>query len=214
MSRLLGISTTEFLSLYADNGGTTLRSDAEGRCVFAAASGCRVHSQRPLVCRLYPLGRMTDETGVERFALYPLQPECKAEVGRNGTIETFLESQGVGPYLEWSRRYGELYRRMVGLLERLAVQGKVDNDAGAFQGDPPADSGSPESGQEMDRAPLSLWQDIEASLTEYCAAHGRAVPGGTDDAIALHLQAIDEWLNDLESRYGEAQSNPEGTKEK
>lgn len=214
MSRLLGISTTEFLSLYADNGGTTLRSDAEGRCVFVAASGCRVHSQRPLVCRLYPLGRMTDETGVERFALYPLQPECKAEVGRNGTIGTFLESQGVGSYLEWSRRYGELYRRMVGLLERLAVQGEVDNAAGAFQGDPPADSGSLESDQEMDRVPLSLWQDIEASLTEYCAAHGRAVPGSTDDAIALHLQAIEEWLDDLESRYGEVQSNPEGTKEK
>ncbi len=214
MSRLLGISTTEFLSLYADNGGTTLRSDAEGRCVFVTASGCRVHSQRPLVCRLYPLGRMTDETGIERFALYPLQPECKAEVGRNGTIETFLESQGVGPYLEWSRRYGKLYRRMVGLLERLAVQGKVDNAADAFQGDPPADSGSPESDQEMDRVPLSSWQDIEASLTEYCAAHGRAVPGGTDDAIALHLQAIEEWLDDLESRYGEVQRDPEGTKEK
>ena len=214
MSRLLGISTTEFLSLYADNGGTTLRSDVEGRCVFVTASGCRVHSQRPLVCRLYPLGRMTDETGIERFALYPLQSECKAEFGRNGTIETFLESQGVGPYLEWSCRYGELYRRMVGLLERLAVQGKVDNAAGAFHEDPPADSGSPESDQEMDRVPLSLWQDIEASLTEYCAAHGRAVPGGTDDAIALHLQAIEEWLDDLETGYGEVQSDPEGTKEK
>ncbi len=214
ISRLLGISTTEFLSLYSDNGGTTLRSDAEGRCVFVTASGCRIHGQRPLVCRLYPLGRMTDETGAERFALYPLQSECKAEVGRNGTVETFLESQGVGPYLDWSRRYGELYRRMVGLLERLAIQGNVGNAAGTFQGDPRADSGSLGSDQEMDRVPLSLWQDIDASLTEYCAAHGQAVPGGIDDAIALHLQAIAEWLDDLESRCGEIQGNPEGTKEK
>ena len=157
---------------------------------------------------------MTDETGIERFALYPLQSGCKAEIGRNGTIGTFLESQGVGPYLEWSRRYGELYRRIVGLLERLAVQGQVDDAAGAFQGDPPVDSGSPESDQGMDRAPLSLWQDIEASLTEYCAANGRAVPGGTNDAIALHLQAIEKWLDNLESRNVEIQSDPEGTKEK
>ena len=34
MSRLLGISTTEFLALYADNGGTTLRFGEDGRCVF------------------------------------------------------------------------------------------------------------------------------------------------------------------------------------
>jgi Fe-S-cluster containining protein len=201
MSRLLGISTTEFLALYTDNGGTTLRSEADGRCVFVTASGCRVHSRRPLVCRLYPLGRMTDETGTERFALYPLQSGCEAEVGREGTIETFLESQGVGPYLEWSRRYSELYRRMVGLLDRLAVQGKIDAAAaGEPEGAGPADSGSTEPEQEPDRAPLSLWQDIDASLAEYCAAQDQAVLGEVDDAIALHLSAIKEWLDDLESR--------------
>ncbi len=212
MSRLLGISTTEFLALYTDNGGTTLRSEVDGRCVFVTASGCRVHPRRPLVCRLYPLGRMTDETGVEQFALYPLQSDCEAEVGREGTIETFLESQGVGPYLEWSRRYGELYRRMVGLLDRLAVSGKVD--AAAAGGPGPADSRSAGPEQEPDRAPLSLWQDIDASLAEYCAAQGRAVPGEIDDAIALHLRAIEEWLDDLESRIGEVRNDPEGIQEK
>ena len=202
MSRLLGISTTEFLALYADNGGTTLRSEADGRCVFVTASGCRVHPRRPLVCRLYPLGRMTDEMGVERFGLYPLQSDCQAQLGGEGTIEAFLESQGVGPYLEWSRRYGELYRRMVGLLDRLDVQGKVDIAAAR-------ESAEPE--QEPDRAPLSLWQDIDASLAEYCAAQGLVVPGEIDDAIALHLRAIGEWLDALECRIGETRNDPEGT---
>jgi Fe-S-cluster containining protein len=195
MSRVLGIGTTEFLALYADNGGTTLRAEADGPCVFLAPSGCRVHPQRPLVCRLYPLGRTTNERGEERFAVFPAQPECEAVAGRDGTVAVFLESQGIGPYLGWSRRYGELYRRMVGILERLDVVGKVDAAAA---------SGSAGSGQEPDRTPLSSWQDIDASLAEYCAAKGIAVPTEIDESIALHLRAMEEWLDDLEARLGPA----------
>lgn len=195
MSRILGIGTTEFLSRYSDNGGTTLRSETDGRCVFLTASGCRVHLRRPLVCRLYPLGRMTDETGAERFALYPLGPDCEAASGRGGTIEAFLDSQGVRPYLEWSRRYGDLYRRMIGLLDRLEVKGKVEaaaagGNAGAAQADP--------------GSPMSSWQDIDASLAEYCAAKELAPPREIDRAIALHLRAMEEWLDDLEARSHES----------
>ena len=199
MSRLLGISTTEFLSLYTDNGGTTLRWEPDGRCVFVTASGCRIHPQRPLVCRLYPLGRMTNETGVERFARYPLQSGCEAKVGRAGTIETFLESQGVGPYLGWSRRYGELYQHMLRLLDRLDIQGKVN--ATAADGSEAAGSAASGSAEpEPDREPLSRWQDIDASLAEYCAARGLTVPVEIDDAIALHIRALEEWLDDLQCR--------------
>ena len=205
MARVLGIGTTEFLARYTDNGGTTLRSEADGPCVFLTPSGCRVHPRRPLVCRLYPLGRTTNERGEERFAVFPAQPECEAVVGRDGTVEIFLESQGVAPYLGWSRRYGELYRRMIGLLDRLDIQGRID----ALAADVPAEaaqagSGSAGSGQEPDRAPLSSWQDIDASLAEYCAAKGLAVPAEIDEAITLHLRAMEEWLDDLEARLGPA----------
>ena len=211
MSRVLGIGTTEFLALYTDNGGTTLRSEADGPCVFLAPSGCRVHPRRPLVCRLYPLGRTTNERGEERFAVFPAQPECEAVVGRDGTVASFLESQSVAPFLRWSRRYGELYRRMIGLLDRLDIQGKIDAPAA----DAPAEaaqagSGSVGSGQEPDRAPLSSWQDIDASLVEYCVAKGLVVPADIDESIALHLRAMEEWLDDLESRLGEVRNNPEG----
>lgn len=205
MSRLLGISTTEFLALYSDNGGTTLRFGEDGRCVFLTASGCRAHPRRPLVCRLYPLGRATDATGDEKFALFPKQADCEAEFGTDGTIETFLESQGVAPYIEWSVRYGELYRRMLGLLDRLDVQGKVEFSEGEEGG------GTAESAQrEPDRAPISSWQDIDQSLAGYCAEKRIAVPAGIDDAIMLHLKAIAEWLDDLESRVGESEHGPEG----
>ena len=201
MARVLGIGTTEFLALYSDNGGTTLRSEADGCCVFLTPSGCQVHPRRPLVCRLYPLGRSNNERGEERFAQFPPQPECEAVAGLDGTVATFLESQGVAPFIECSGRYGLLYRRMMGLLERLDIQGKIDAPAAATPVDAAqAGSGSAGSGQEPDRAPLSSWQDVDASLDEYCAAKGLAVPAEIDEAIALHLRAIEEWLDDLESR--------------
>jgi hypothetical protein len=94
---------------------------------------------------------------------------------------------------------------MIGLLDRLDIQGKID----APSADAPAEtakagSGSAGSGQEPGRAPLSSWQDIDASLAEYCAAKGIAVPTEIDGSIALHLRAIEEWLDDLEARLGPA----------
>jgi len=203
MARVLGIGTTEFLALYTDNQGTTLRSEADGPCVFLTSSGCRVHPRRPLVCRLYPLGRSNNERGEERFAVFPAQPDCEAVVGRDGTVETFLESQGVAPYLGWSRRYGELYRRMLGLLDRLDIQGKIDAPAAEVPAEAAqAGSGSADLGQEPNHVPLSSWQDIDASLAEYRSTKGIAVPAEIDEAIALHLRAMEEWLDDLESRPG------------
>lgn len=209
MSRLLEISTTEFLALYADNGGTTLRfGEEDGRCVFVTESGCRVHPRRPLVCRLYPLGRATDGTGGERFALFPKQDGCEAEFGTDGTILDFLDAQGVAPYLEWSVRYGEVYRRMLRVLDRVGVEGKVETDAGGEAGIPGQES---EPGQKQDdRDPLSSWQDIDASLAEYCAAKGIAVPAGIDEAIGLHLAAMEEWLDGLEALIGAAPEDPDG----
>ncbi len=174
------------------------------------ASGCRVHPRRPLVCRLYPLGRATDGTGGERFALFPKQEGCEAEFGTEGTIADFLDTQGVAPYLEWSVRYGEVYRRMLRVLDRIGVESKVEAGAG---GESEAAGKEPESAQKRDdRDPLSSWQDIDASLAEYCAAKGIAVPDGIEEAIDLHLAAMQEWLDGLEDQIGAVPDDPEGEK--
>jgi hypothetical protein len=203
MSRVLGITTTEFLDQCADNGGTTLRYGPDGRCAFATPEGCRVHARRPLVCRLYPLGRAVDESGVEKFAVFPKPDDCGAAFGTDGTIQGFLECQGVGPYLEWSLRYSMLYRRMLGLLDRMGVEGRVETRAAG------APAGGPPENAPVGAAPLSSWQDIDASLAEYCAAKGLAVPSGIEAAIDLHLAALKAWLDELEARIGKA---PEKTK--
>jgi Fe-S-cluster containining protein len=201
MSRLLRIDTTELLSLHTDNGGTTLRADENGRCVFLTPSGCQVHPRRPLVCRLYPLGRVIDEKGDERFGLYAVQSDCEAAAGREGTVGSFLESQGVGPYLGWSRRYGDLYRRMIGLLNRFESGGALDA---------PADAETREKDEPPAPSQLSAWQDIDASLAEYCAAKGLRAPREIDESIALHIRAMEEWLDDLDSRLEKGENGEKG----
>jgi hypothetical protein len=208
MSRELGITTTEFLAVHADNGGTTLRYGADGRCAFVTPSGCRVHARRPLVCRLYPLGRAVDEAGEERFGLFPPHPDCGAEIGTAGTVESFLGSQGVGPYLSRSRHYGLLYRRMLGLLDRIGVEGRIEAHA------PNHAAGTRAGHAPVESAPLSSWQDIDASLAEYCATKEMAVPAGIEETIDLHLAAMREWLDGLEARIGEAPDQTKGAKRK
>jgi uncharacterized protein len=195
MARVLGLSTTEFLARHADNGGTTLRYGADGRCAFVTPEGCGVHPRRPLVCRLYPLGRAVDGEGVETFGVFPKEPRCGAEIGTAGTVEGFLAAQGVGPYIDWSRRYGLLYRRMLGLLERMGVEGRVETrPAGPGGAAPPAES------EPVGAGPLSSWQDIDASLSDYCAVKGTAAPAGIEAAIDMHLAAMAEWLDGLEKK--------------
>ncbi len=232
MARVLGAGTTEFLSRYTEGGGTTLRTTDDSRCVFVGPEGgCRVHPRRPLVCRLYPLGRQTGGDDGEAFALYGAHPGCQAVIGRDGTVASFLESQGVEPYVDWSRRYSELYIRMIEILgraepepESAAAGPRVDKEqnrtpltakaprapsntgrsarkkAGTQQS--AERTGLPPDGSETWPAPtaqLSPWLDIDSSLAEYCAARGLAPPADIDAAIDLHIRAMEEWLEALET---------------
>ena len=221
MSRALGIGTSEFLSRYTEQGGTALRTAEDGRCLFVGPDGCRVHARRPLVCRLYPLGRKTDSEGRESFAMYATQPDCEAEIGRNGTVAEYLESQGAEPYLVWARRYGEIYRRMIELLGsaepgpepvqkgdaeagQTAEAGMEPSQQGELRGRPVTGAETePKTGPTEESAltpatHLSTWQDIDASLAEYCAGKGLAPPTDIEAAIDLHIRAMEDWLEALE----------------
>ena len=223
MSRVLGIGTTELLSRYTEQGGTTLRTSEDSRCVFISPDGCRVHAHRPLVCRLYPLGRKTDTEGRESFAMYATQPDCEAVTGHDGTVAEFLESQGVEPYFEWSQHYSEIYRRMRELLGRAELdpehgqEGDPEARHATAAGMEPRPQGKLRAGSDTEgdtvsetdpkdkpaSAPalhLSTWQDIDASLAEYCAAKGITPPANIEAAIDLHILAMEEWLKALEAK--------------
>ena len=99
-----------------------------------------------------------------------------------------------------------LYRRMLGLLDRMGVEGRVETRAAG------APAGGPPESAPVGSAPLSSWQDIDASLAEYCAAKGLAVPSGVEAAIDLHLAALKDWLDELEARIGKAPEKTKGEK--
>jgi Fe-S-cluster containining protein len=87
-----GISTTEFIRTCTMAKGAVLKMNRRGECLFRTSKGCSVHPDRPLVCRLYPLGRHAPaSSGEEVFSLL-----SEGRVGRDGTVADYLRTQEVG----------------------------------------------------------------------------------------------------------------------
>ncbi len=179
LARNRGLSTTEFLAHYTEAGGTTLRVRPDGACVFLGPEGCGVHPDRPLACRLYPLGRKVEADGEERFGHLPPHPQTAGVYGTQGTVGDYLRAQGVERYFEASDRYAALYVRMVALLSQLADGGGATAPASA------------------DEAEVAPWLDVDAAVAIYCREHGLASPTTVDETIALHIRAVDAWLERL-----------------
>src|SRR5262249_57864122 len=79
-----------------------------------------VHPDRPLGCGIYPLARWVDPYGNESFGHPTPHPKTAGVYGDKGTVADYLAAQGLAPYFAMGDRYGAVYERMVGLLERLA----------------------------------------------------------------------------------------------
>jgi Fe-S-cluster containining protein len=158
LRKRLGITSIQLLQQFADLtwGAESeiplalLRYDDLGKgknkCPFLRSYGCRVYEDRPLRCRLYPLGRATDLEGTSYFFIMKTGPQCGLGKGKSHTIQSWLEESGAEDHLLWSDEYNKLitgidhrkYRMldtgtkfMFGLLlydcdtlkERLAEQG-------------------------------------------------------------------------------------------
>jgi Fe-S-cluster containining protein len=111
ISRNLGITTNGFLKTYVEDESTILCNKPNGECIFLASHGCQIHPDRPLVCRLYPLGLIWDANGKERFGIMPLHPDCLGLLSDEETVESYLESQSVEPYFLFDKKYSRLFRR-------------------------------------------------------------------------------------------------------
>jgi Fe-S-cluster containining protein len=94
-----GLPVDEFLRVYAEDDGATLRNRPDGGCIFLAAGRCAVHPDRPLVCRMFPLGLISDGRGRERYGCMPLHPDCLGIVDRDETVKGYLDGQGAATYL-------------------------------------------------------------------------------------------------------------------
>jgi uncharacterized protein len=126
LARGLGLSTGDFIDRFVDADRVALRRSAVGTCVFLGDSGCTVHADRPLVCRLYPLGRIV-RAGRERWVELPAADGSIGERDTGGSVAEYVASQGALPFMLAADEYH-------GVLEEALLAGGsgfVSEPAGA-----------------------------------------------------------------------------------
>ncbi len=133
LARHLGITTTEFHTVFTENRGAILKRDADNVCLFLTDYGCGVYPERPLVCRLYPLGRTLAPDGSEEWSRVAPHPESRGEYNEKGTIGAFVTAQGAEPFLQAADDYGEWVRiasiALGGGDVAIPADGLIDMDA-------------------------------------------------------------------------------------
>ena len=122
LKRRLGLTSGEFLEKYTvpfemDQDGTPgvkLRTTDAGACLqLDGEAGCGVYSDRPTVCRYYPLGLLAlrekeSSTAEERYSLIR-EDHCKGhEEDREITVADYREEQGCAEYDEKNREWYQL----------------------------------------------------------------------------------------------------------
>ena len=150
--------------------------------------GYGVHPDRPLACRIYPLARWVSPDGVESFGHLTPHPKTEGVYSKSGTVQDYVDQQQLAPFFAMSERYGQLYQRMVDMLEKL---------------DPDELDRRPERRAAIDELPAgtlaSMWVDIEATIA---GANGsnRDLHVSIEESIDLHIEAIEAWIDSLEAR--------------
>ena len=179
----LGISTTECIAHYTVEEGTYLKFDDNNTCIFLGSDGCKVHSDRPLVCRLYPLGRQVNQMGDEWFLEVQLEVKCKGVQSRKATIEEFLEAQGAPVYMLAADNYLTLLWDMMESLDTSSVDMNM------------ADSAACPESEESSLFENNEWIDMDAAVRKYCAKRQIHFPDSIEEKMRIHLDALYLWIN-------------------
>jgi Fe-S-cluster containining protein len=190
LARNRGIGTTEFLARFTERSGTALRRTEEGACVFLTPQGCGVHPDRPLVCRLYPLGRRVTANGEETFREVKPHPQTEGVYGENGTVQDFLDRQGVQPFIEAVDRYVEVVVRMSAALTQSEAEDRQ------LKQDVEEAVGQLLQGNNED---TPKWIDMDLVVSRFCATPGVSIPSDVSVKMAVHLRALEEWIGSLSS---------------
>ena len=176
LARAKGQSTSEFRAAWTEDGlGTVLRQNEDGTCVFLGPQGCEVHRDRPLVCRLYPLGRTVRSDGSEYFIRLEGHPQSAGEFTDRGTIADYLAAQDAQPFMDAADAY---YQWLCLACERL---GALPDDAAGEAGAEDADL-----------------LDLDTTIARHCKATGEAEPGNLEDRMRLHVRLLHDAIAKLE----------------
>ena len=174
MARHQGVSTGAFAAQWTQDGaGLHLDHTSDGACVFLGPLGCEVHADRPLVCRVYPLGRHVESDGTERWSHLSPHPQTAGVYSKSGTIAGYIAAQGAQPFMQAADEYARWLRRAAQLLDETA---------------PPNQS----EGQVED---LDLL-DIDSVIAAHVAVTGAPAPMDIEARKALHLSILSRRLED------------------
>lgn len=130
LARATGLSAAQARDRLTSDGGTRLRSagprDGHGRpaCSLLGPAGCTVHADRPLACRVFPLGRSLVEGRAvyhmaERHRCVDLCPDVLAQPRRR--VGEWLQEQDVAAGEAAHDAYGRL---VCGLLAQAGQLGE------------------------------------------------------------------------------------------
>lgn len=182
LARNRGLTTSELRAAWtADGAGSVLAQTETGACVFLGSEGCTVHPDRPLVCRLYPLGRQVSADGTESFSHVKSHPQSRGEFTRSGTIAEFLVMQDTHPFMRAADSY---FLWLCAARECLdeAIDGEVANVSA-----------------EDENVARDLL-DMDATIARYCAATEIAEPTDIEARRELHLTILFEQLGQTNRR--------------
>jgi Fe-S-cluster containining protein len=180
LARHLRMRTTVFMHRHLADG-PYLKRRADGSCGFLGANGCGVHPARPLVCRLYPLGRHISSTDDELFSHIRPHPETAGDYGLDGTIGDYLAAQGALPYIEAADRYMALFRRLHAVL-RQASAASAENMMNIIS------TGRSGKGPATRRYKHIL--DPDKAIDLYFGKRTTQAHRNPQDAMGLHIKAI------------------------
>jgi Fe-S-cluster containining protein len=185
LARNRSISTTELIAEFTEHGGTTLKVQPNGACVFLGDAGCTVHADRPLVCRLYPLGRIVQADGTASYVECEPHPETAGLYGNEGTIADYVKSQGATPYIAANERY---YTLLVKLTRAFAALDEVST----------VENGEKLAALEIESA---RFVDVDAIVKDECERTGELFPSDIESLVGRHLQLLERWADQSPTPY-------------
>jgi uncharacterized protein len=167
LARNRGLSTTAFIENHLENS-VYLRRQEDGACVFLGPEGCTVHPDRPLVCRLYPLGRHVGPDDEITYSQLEAHPRTEGVYGREGSVAEYISQQRLEAFVNAADRYLATLRKL--------HQAWLNTPAEPTSEEPPE------------------LVDLDRAVAEYCTARSLAEPTDIEERMHLHLQAIECWL--------------------
>jgi Fe-S-cluster containining protein len=182
-----GVGTAEFRERFTQDGeGLHLARTEDGACVFLGPQGCTVHPDRPLVCRLYPLGRQITESGEERFVHATPHPLSGGTFHKRGTIADFLATQNVDDFMLAADDYFSWFCRA---REILAGEGE---------------------GEQAFAADANELLDLDGAIAAHCLRTGVEAPCDLEGRRRLHLDILEQALADYQGARHDDKEDKQG----